>query len=89
MCALCPFVETALHFNGSIFQHGYDTESSVALLLLLLELSFALGRLLVAVLSRVFEKLGFVYFNCDRFILPGLNFETLAPEVPPPLSLRI
>ena len=88
-CAICPLVETAIHWNGSIFQSGFDTESTVAVLLLLLELSFALGRLLVVLLPRVLKNLGLVCFNSDRIALPALNIAIVLPEISPPLSLRI
>ena len=87
-CALCPLTETAIHWDGTIFQNGFDTESTLALLLLLLELSFALGRLLIALLSRVLKKLS-LSFNFDRFALPALNIAIVLPEISPPLSLRI
>jgi hypothetical protein len=54
-CLLCPFVETALHSNDSIFQSGDDTESTVAILLLVLELAFALANLFILVLRPVHE----------------------------------
>ncbi|HEX4002875.1 MAG TPA: hypothetical protein VHX36_09505 [Candidatus Acidoferrales bacterium] len=88
-CAICPFVEIALHLNGSIFQNGHDTESTLALLLLLLELSFALGRLLVGLLTRVLKKLNLVYFCSERLTASALNFPLVLPEISPPLSLRI
>ena len=86
-CALCPFVEMAIHWNGTIFQSGFDTESTVAFLLLLLELAYALARLLVVLLPSVLRSLNFVYF--DRFAICTLNFATVLPEISPPLSLRI
>ena len=89
VCALCPFVEIVLHFNGSIFQHGSDTPSTLALLFLVFELSFALGRSLVSVLARVLKELCLIYFCVDRLTLPVLNCGIILPEVPPPLSLRI
>ena len=88
-CALCPFVEMVLHLHGSIFKHGCDTGSTLALLLLLLELSFALGRLAVALLALVLKQLSCCYFNLDRLTLPALNFAIVLPEVSPPLPLRI
>lgn len=88
-CALCPFVEMALHLNGSIFKHGCDMGSTLALLLLLLELSFALGRLAVALLALVLRQLSCGYFNLDRLTLPALNIAIVLPEVSPPLPLRI
>lgn len=88
-CAVCPFAEIVLHFNGSIFQHGYDTESTLALLLLVLELSFAIGRLLVALLPRVVKNLVRVYFFSDYLALSAPKFEIVVPEISPPPPLRI
>lgn len=89
VCALCPLVEMALHLNGSIFKHGCDTGSTLALILLLLELSFALGRLTVALLALVLKQLSCGYFHLDRLTLPALNFAIVLPEISPPLFLRI
>jgi hypothetical protein len=86
-CALCPFVEMAIHWNGTIFQSGFDTESTVAVVLLLLELAYGLARLLVVLLPPVLGRISFVYF--DRFAMRSLNFGTVPPEISPPLSLRI
>jgi hypothetical protein len=88
-CALCPFIETALHWNGTIFQNGFDTDATLILLLLLLELSFVLGRLLIALLPGVLNRLSLVSFNFDRFALAALNISVVLPEISPPLSLRI
>jgi hypothetical protein len=86
-CMLCPFVETAIHWNDTIFQSGFDTESTVAILLLLLELAYGLARLLVVLLPSVLRTLSFIYF--DRFAVCTLNFGTVLPAISPPLSLRI
>ena len=89
VCALCPFVEIVLRFHGSIFQHGSDAPSTLVLLFLVFELSFALGRSLVSILARVLKKLCLIYFCVDRLALPALRCGLVLPEVPPPLSLRI
>jgi hypothetical protein len=86
-CALCPFVETATHWNGTIFQSGFDTESTVAILLLLLELAYGLARLVLVILPPVLRMLSFVYF--DHLAVRTLNFGTILPEISPPLPLRI
>lgn len=88
-CAVCPLFETAIHWNGSVFQSGFDTESTVAVLLLLLELSLSFGRLLVVLLPRVLKNLGLFSFNFSRVALPALNIGIVLPEISPPLSLRI
>lgn len=80
-------VETAIHWNGTIFQSGFDTESTVAVLLLLLELAYGLARLLVVLLPSALRSLSFVCF--DQLAVRTLNFGTVLPEISPPLSLRI
>jgi hypothetical protein len=86
-CALCPFVETAIHWDGSIFQTGFDTESTVAVLLLLLELAYGIAQLLVVLLPPAFRGLSFVYF--EQFEFRSLSFATVLPEISPPRLLRI
>lgn len=86
-CALCPYIETAIHWNGTIFQTGFDTESTVAVLLLLLELAYGLAQLLAVLLPPVLTRLGFVYFEQLEF--RSLNFATVLPDISPPLHLRI
>src|SRR5580692_8139568 len=84
-CALCPFVELAIHWNGTIFQTGFDTESTVAVLLLLLELAYGLAQLFVGLLPPVLRRLSFVYFEQLEF--HSLNFASVLPEISPPLPL--
>jgi len=86
-CALCPFVETAIHWNGTIFQNGFDTESTVAVLLLLFELAYGLARVLVVLLPPVLRRLGVVYL--EQLEVRSLNFATVLPDLSPPLPLRI
>ena len=88
-CAACPFFEMVLHFNGSIFQTGRDTETSLIVLFLLLELGFAIARTLLVLVSRVLGKLGLVDFYLGLSTLPAANFSIVPPEISPPLSLRI
>jgi hypothetical protein len=86
-CALCLFIETAIHWNGTIFQTGFDTESTVAVLLLLLELAYGLAQLFAVLLPPVLRWLSFVYFEQLEF--HSLNFTSVLPEISPPLPLRI
>lgn len=85
-CALSPFVEMAFHSHQSIFQSGYDTESIVAVLILLLELTFVFARAL-AVISSAIERMPLVAL-C-HFVSTNSVFRTVLPEISPPLSLRI
>ena len=86
-CALCPLIETALHSDNCIFVSGSDTESTVALLLLLLELVFTLGKLLVVLVPGGLNELGVVC--SDRPAVLGPNVSAVLTEISPPLPLRI
>jgi hypothetical protein len=86
-CAVCPLFEIALHSNNCIFVSGNDTESSLALLLLVVELAFALGKQPIVFLPRVLKKLTLGY--SDRLTMSALSFATVPPEISPPLPLRI
>jgi hypothetical protein len=46
-CALSPFVESALNSQDSMFSTGCDGESTLAIVVLLLELVLSLASLLV------------------------------------------
>jgi hypothetical protein len=88
VCALSPYVEFALHWDQTIFNTGYDGETVVAVIALLLILAFALARLLVSVLadSTVGERLD----ESHRPLRPILDFISTLPDIsPPPLPLRI
>lgn len=87
-CALSPCVEVATGWGQSIFDTGYDTESTVAIIALLLILAFTLASLLLRLppMSVGQERLAAAIV---RF-RPALDFDSTVPEVsPPPLSLRI
>lgn len=42
-CLLCPFVELALGWQDGIFSNGYDTASTLAIVMLLFELALGLA----------------------------------------------
>src|SRR5579862_2153746 len=73
VCMVCPFAEMVFHSDNCIFVSGNDNESTLALVLLIVELAFALGKLLVVLLPRFFTKLNFVYFG--QLTLPTLSFK--------------
>jgi hypothetical protein len=52
-CLVCPFVEFAIGWNDTIFTTGYDTESSVAVIMLLVELVLALATIIALFLPHV------------------------------------
>jgi hypothetical protein len=87
ICMICPFVEMALHSDSCIFVSGHDSESTLALLLVVVELAFALGKLLIVLFPRILTKLGFVFSG--RITLPALTFAVVLPEISPPLPLRV
>jgi hypothetical protein len=51
-CLVCPFVEFAIGWNDTIFTTGYDTESSVAVIMLLVELVLALATVIALFLPE-------------------------------------
>lgn len=87
ICALSPFLESAANWNDSVFATGYDGESTMAVLVLLLELVISLAGLLVCLCQNL--ELG------ERMVLslssatPELGFRIASPELSPPLPLRI
>jgi hypothetical protein len=88
VCVLCPYVEFALDWNQTIFDTGYDGETVVAVIALLLILAFALARLLVSVLAD--RTSGKPLDESHKPLRPILDFISTLPDVfSPPLPLRI
>ena len=88
VCVICPYVETALDWNEGLFTTGYDTESIVAIIALLLILSLTLAKLLVVFLPARISNEFIVAFRPPRKRKNGFVFGI--PEVSPPtLPLRI
>lgn len=88
VCVLCPFVEVAIGWNQTIFDTGYDTESTIAFIALLLILAFGFANLLThfAANTASTEQLAVPIVR----LRPALDFSSAVPEIsPPPLSLRI
>lgn len=87
-CVLCPYVEFAIGQNQTIFDTGYDTESSVAIIALVLVLAFALASLLIRFPAKTAGK---EWLGVSTATLrPALEFISTLPDAsPPPLSLRI
>ena len=87
VCLIVPFFEVASGSNNNIFMSGQDKETTIAVLLLLLELAFELANLLLVLLVPVFEKVLLV-------VLPRLRefvaFSAVCPpELSPPIPLHI
>lgn len=88
VCVLCPYVEFALSWGQSLFDTGYDTETTVAVIALLLILAFAVAKFLGSVLVDSTGE-GPVD-ESHRTLRPVLVFISTLPDVsPPPLPLRI
>jgi len=51
-CVVSPFVESALNCNDNVFSTGSDSESTLAIVVLLLELVLSLASLLVFLLPN-------------------------------------
>jgi hypothetical protein len=86
-CLVSPFVEFSLHMNGTIFSTGKDTETSVALLIVLLGLALVITSLIVALQPAL---LATERIQPPARVLPSrdcwkINF----PELSPPPFLRI
>jgi hypothetical protein len=87
-CVLSPYVELSLNWGQSLFDTGYDTETTVAVIALLLILAFALATLLAHLLADTTDPERLVDSPVISRIT--LDFSCAVPEFsPPPLSLRI
>jgi hypothetical protein len=88
MCAISPFLETAAHWDNTIFATGYDGESTVAVLMILLELVISCAGPVVVYLCRNADFTEPVVVR-DPFI----SFDSVVgfriPELSPPPPLRI
>jgi hypothetical protein len=88
ICAISPFLETAAHWDNTIFATGYDGESTVAVLMILLELVISFAGPVVIYVCRNAEFSEPVVIR-DSFV----SFDSVAgfrvPEFSPPLPLRI
>ena len=87
ICALSPFLESAANWNDSVFATGYDGESTLAVLVLLLELVISLGGVLVCLSAAAEsgERIG-VEFSPTAV---ESGFRISIPELTPPPPLRI
>jgi hypothetical protein len=89
VCVLCPFFELALNWGQSLFDTGYDTETTVAVIALLLILAFALAKLLVYFLGNTTGQERLI--DSQSKSKPTLDFISAipVPDTSPPLPLRI
>ena len=86
-CAVCPFVELAIGWNDTIFSTGYDTESLVAVVTLLLDLAIALAGAIAALIAGLHRTEPPVVRYVILVFASG--FDILLPDCSPPISLRI
>ncbi len=88
LCALSPYVELCLNWGQSLFDTGYDTETSVAVIALLLILAFAVAKLLIYFLRGISGQECLVDSRVS--LRSAFDFVSTVPDVsPPPLPLRI
>ena len=87
VCAICPFVEMALDWDDSILTTGYDAESIVAVVALLLILSLSLAKLMAVFLPSGITNAPVVISQPPRKRDHSFVFDI--PEVSSPLPLRI
>lgn len=86
-CTLPPLIEILLHSGNSIFASGHDTPSTLFFVLLLVELSFAIARLLAVFRPAVLQRVGIVvsYHSIAR----SESVASILPTISPPTLLRI
>lgn len=89
ICLLCPYIEFAIQWNQSIFDTGYDGESTVAVIALLLIFAFLIASLLAHFIpaSAAAESVDDSHVTRRT----ALDFISTVPELSPPplLPLRI
>ncbi len=87
LCALSPFLESAVNWNDSVFATGYDGESTLAVLVLLLELVISLAGVLVY-LCRNLRCNGRLVIESSLVLrLSGFRIPFPEPSSPPPLRI--
>jgi hypothetical protein len=88
VCVLSPYLESAVDLNDSVFATGYDTETTVAILMLLLELVLSLTNLLASACRnlQLSAPAVIVRESCGT---REFSFGIKIPELSPPLPLRI
>ena len=87
VCLVCPYVETALGWDGNIFTTGNDSETTLAVIILLVELILALTGVLSVFLpnARANEH---VAQKSSRLTCESA-FRFSCPDASPPVPLRI
>jgi hypothetical protein len=86
-CAACPVIEVICRSSDCIFLSGHDTETTVALLLIVLELSVASLKLFTAFFPGLVARL-FAFGACR--IAPAISLSSyVTSTASPPLTLRV
>lgn len=88
LCAACPVVETLCHSNDCIFLSGHDTETTLALLLVLIELTVASLKFAVTFLPLLFARVAPL---CAGQVIGtvAVYLDTFVSGPSPPLALRV
>jgi len=87
ICAVSPFVESALDSQDNMFATGYDGESTLAIVVLLLELVLSLANLLVFLCPSIQVKERFV--TKQARLTSTLCFCYIIPDFSSSVPLRI
>ena len=87
ICAISPFLESTINWNDTVFATGYDGESTLAVLVLLLELVISLAGLLVCLCRNL--QLGERVVLKHSCLISASEFGIKIPELSPPAPLRI
>src|SRR5260370_28419502 len=88
ICVLSPYLELAVDLNDSVFATGYDTETTVAILMLLLELVLSLTNLLASLRKNLPLNAPLIVIK-NSLAVPEFGFGATISELSPPLPLRI
>ncbi len=86
ICMACPDIEFLCHSTDCVFLSGHDMETSVALLLIVIELTIASIRFVVAFLPQLLERLVLIESGKS---FGELVFAVVSPAASPPLALRV
>jgi hypothetical protein len=87
-CTISPVVEMLFRSDNSIFVSGRDTPSTLIFVLLLVELSFAVARLLAVLRPAVLQRVGIVA-SSYRLTTQSGSVAGVLPTISPPVPLRI
>jgi hypothetical protein len=88
ICVMSPYAEEfVLHWNQSIFDGGYDGESTVAVIALVVILAFALAKFLASFVPQGTSE--GTLFHPQETISLSADVAASFPDTSPPLALRI